>query len=117
MYYEPENVPAEHRQPYKRSGLLPGRSTLSAKGINTSYANAMHEGGPRNGVLTAIEDFMNDSTRRLELFMVRGPQGLGLLLDRDRLKKTRGVGPVVNRVHNPAFGLELSPQHASRFFD
>lgn len=37
--------------------MLPGRSELDRDGINAAYWNATHEGGSRNGVLTAIEDF------------------------------------------------------------
>jgi hypothetical protein len=29
-------------------------------GTNSNLLNALHEGGPKNGVLTAIEDFIND---------------------------------------------------------
>jgi hypothetical protein len=115
MYYDPDNVPPVARQPYEYSGLVPMVSKLSPKGVNTEYANALHEGGPRNGVLTAVEDFMDESGRELELFMVRGPAGLALLIDRDRLKTK--VGRIVQQVHDQRFALELSPRFASRFFD
>ncbi len=115
MYYEPDNVPAESRQPFKYSGIVQKVSKLTPAGKNAQCANAVHEGGPRNGVLTAVEDFMDESRHQLELFLMPGPYGLALLVDRDRLKSK--VGRVVQRVHDQNFALELAPRHASRFFD
>ncbi|HEV2864293.1 MAG TPA: class I SAM-dependent methyltransferase [Pyrinomonadaceae bacterium] len=43
MYYQPGLIPEEFIHPFRRDG-----------------SNAVHEGGPRNGVLTAVEDFFND---------------------------------------------------------
>jgi Methyltransferase domain len=115
MYYDPDTIPAEARQDYKRSGMVKGRSKLSSNGANPTYANASHEGGSRNGVLTAVEDFMDESERRLELFVVRGAGGLALLIERTDLKSR--VRPVVKRVHDHALGVELSPRYVSRYFD
>ena len=58
---------------------------------------------------------MVESSRRLELFAVRGWSGLGILLDQDRLETQ--VGWVVKELHHQAYALELSPRHASRVFD
>lgn len=59
LYYAPERIPEEHRQPYRQKGMLPGRSELVDEGgLNRQLYNAAHEGGPKNGVLTAIEDFL-----------------------------------------------------------
>jgi hypothetical protein len=115
MYYAPLLIPPEYRQPYERSGIVEGRSQLSPRGRNAGLANAAHEGGPRNGVLTAIEDFMKQTKRSLELFIVQGPEGLAVLVDRDRLKTK--VGDVIERIHAPVLALELSPDYASRYFD
>jgi methyltransferase family protein len=115
MYYDPANVPPESRQPFEYSGMVQKVSKLTPAGKNAQCANALHEGGPRNGVLTAVEDFMDESRHELELFLMPGPYGLALLIDRDRLKTK--VGRVVQRVHDQGFALELSPRYASRYFD
>jgi methyltransferase family protein len=115
MYYDAERIPPEHRHPHERSGIVVGRSDLTPEGVNGKYANATHEGGPRNGVLTAVEDFMDESGHRLELFAFRGWSGLALLLDRDHMET--GVGRLAEVLHDQTFALELSPRHASRFFD
>lgn len=115
MYYHPDTIPDEFRQPYRFSGMLPQVSALTSRGANVEYANADHEGGPRNGILTAVEDFLDESRDRLHIFCVRGPAGLGLLLDERALKGK--VGRVVERVHDQKYALELSPRYASRYFD
>ena len=57
VYYAPETIPAERRQPSADGGFLfPGVRGLHEGGL--PYRNpALQEGGPGNGVLTAIEDF------------------------------------------------------------
>lgn len=115
MYYDPAGIPPDHRQPYERSGLLKGCSRLSPDGINKHLANAAHEGGGRNGVLTAVEDFMEESNYHLELFAATGPGGLGLLIDRECLQTD--IGLAVKGVHDQAFALQISPRYASRYFD
>ncbi len=114
MYYAPDTVPAQYRQPHTRSGIVRGEPALSPGGMNADYENAVLEGGPRNGVLTAVEDFMDLSRHALELFVVPGPEGLAILIDRERLKGR--VRDLVQSVHDEAFARRLSPEHASRFF-
>jgi hypothetical protein len=57
-YYAPERIPEEHRQPAPDGGYLyPGLAGLHSGGL-VFRAPAFHEGGPQNGVLTALEDFL-----------------------------------------------------------
>ena len=114
LYYAPTLIPDEFRQPYSRDGIIEGQSELSPDGTNAGLAHATHEGGPRNGVLTAVEDFLDATRRPIELFTVNGPNGLALLIDQRDLK--RGVGEVVRNVQNPAMAVVLSPNHASSYF-
>ena len=58
-YYAPDRIPEDKRQPLARNtGLAPGNTGVDPAGLPFEWA-ADHEGGPRNGVLTAIEDFMD----------------------------------------------------------
>ena len=57
-YEDPDNVPAEHRQPYVRDGGLHPHSDGIVPGALPMWASAERAGGPRNGVLTAAEDFV-----------------------------------------------------------
>lgn len=80
MYYEPERIPAEFRQPYASRGIVRGRSGLSADaGINARHFNALHEGGHRNGVLAAVEDFMKEAAEDYEFFRLTPQNGLGVM--------------------------------------
>jgi Methyltransferase domain len=81
-YYAPELVPADQRQPIAEGGgLFPGDSGIRA-GALPYRAAAAREGGPRNGVLTAVEDFVaqRDSLR---LAVVPVFFGLGVVWHRD----------------------------------
>jgi predicted O-methyltransferase YrrM len=83
MYYAPERIPAEYRHPYARRGIIEGQSALADEGAAGAHArgfNARHEGGPRNGVLTAIEDFIAArGADGWELRVIPGSHGLGIL--------------------------------------
>jgi hypothetical protein len=64
MYYEPDRIPADERQPYTYdSGISPGNEGLDPHGFRGAgvFAVAEVEGGPRNGVLTAVEDFVEQT--------------------------------------------------------
>ena len=58
-YYEPERIPDQHRRPLARDLVVaPGEPGAAESGLTLGWA-AEREGGPRNGVLTAIEDFVS----------------------------------------------------------
>lgn len=79
-YYAPEQVPPEHRQPtVEGGGLFPGISDPRPGGLPYKWP-ADHEGGPRNGVLTAVEDHVN-SAENLRLAIVPSFFGLGVVWD------------------------------------
>jgi hypothetical protein len=116
MYYDADRIPAPYRHPFQYRGIVRGQSALSNEGMNANFANAIHEGGPRNGVLTAIEDFVSVSSRELQLFAVTGPAGLGLLVDRNQLDANETLAQFVQRIHDPAYGRRLSATHSSNYF-
>jgi hypothetical protein len=58
QYYDPDVIPEEHRHPYGEDvKIVPGNPGVVKRGLPFEWA-ALREGGPRNGVMTAIEDFM-----------------------------------------------------------
>jgi hypothetical protein len=65
-YFEAEQIPApaRHEAVGQRGGLYPGDAGIRPGGLPYPRSSA-REGGPRNGVLTAIEDFVagRDSVR------------------------------------------------------
>ena len=75
-YYDPEIIPDEYRQPYVRgAGLFPGIEGVREGGL-PYRSPAAREGGPLNGVLTAVEDFV-DARDGLRLAIVPAFYGLG----------------------------------------
>ena len=90
FYYAPDQIPAEWRHPYDYDAgvhidteeMLPGRGY---RGMG-HFAWATHQGGPRNGVLTAIEDAIEEMQaegRQLAWAHVPAVFGLGILFDMD----------------------------------
>ncbi|MBZ6379239.1 hypothetical protein B5C34_08785 [Pacificimonas flava] len=89
MYYAPEQIPAEWRHEYDYEGgavldtnaLIPGRGFRGCG----SFAFARQHGGPRNGVLTAVEDAIvhlrETEGRDLVFAHVPAVFGLGILFD------------------------------------
>lgn len=88
FYYAPERIPAEHRHAYSYDAGVtlgdPGwRENRGFRG-GGHFAWALHEGGPRNGVLTAVEDFRAEAgteARPLAWAHVPAVFGLGVLFD------------------------------------
>ena len=61
-YYDPDSIPEDERHPMESGPVFPGISELAPGGL--PYKNvAAQEGGPRNGVLTALEDFLDERGR------------------------------------------------------
>lgn len=81
-YYAPERIPARDRQPIaENAALVPGGPGLARAGLRYRWA-ARREGGPRNGVLTAVEDFLAGRDG-LRLAIVPAFFGLGVLWEED----------------------------------
>ncbi|MGH2963230.1 MAG: class I SAM-dependent methyltransferase [Solirubrobacterales bacterium] len=81
-YYVPEEIPEEYRDGMVRGAhVFPGDPGLVPGGLPYRWA-AKREGGPRNGVLTAIEDFA-EGREELRLALVPAFFGFGVLWRRD----------------------------------
>jgi Methyltransferase domain len=77
-YYDVDRIPEDRRPPVgKDVGLVPGDSGVNPLGLPYPWA-ALREGGPRNGTLTAIEDFM-EPRGGLRLAIVPAFFGFGVL--------------------------------------
>jgi hypothetical protein len=80
-YHAPETIPAEHRQETVEGGyVFPGDSGLREGGLIYRWP-AVREGGERNGVLTAIEDFL-EGRDELCFALVPAFFGLGVIWER-----------------------------------
>ncbi len=88
LYYEPDRVPAEFRQPYAQKGIRPGtKKVLPQGGLNPLHYNAVDEGGPRNGVMTALDDFVAEYDRPVRRVVLPVYFGLAIVVETARLER------------------------------
>lgn len=81
-YYAPDRIPDEHRQPLSGDALVaPGIPGTASEGVRFEWA-AEREGGPGNGILTAVEDFVGERAG-LRLAVIPAFFGLGVLWAED----------------------------------
>ncbi len=85
LYYNPKVIPQKYLQEHQKAGLLLGESELSQSCyFNAHLFNATIEGGDKNGVLTAIEDFIDESLIDFDWLKFPTSHGLGILVCQDR---------------------------------
>jgi hypothetical protein len=110
LYYEPETIPAEYRHRWERAGIVPGEGGLQAdRGLNPDLANAVHEGGPRNGVMTAIEDFVEAADEPIAVTVLPVLHGLAVVAPHSGLDLNPRLERVVARLGTPRGLAELTP--------
>lgn len=83
-YYVPDRIPGAFRHPHRRAGVAPGQSALvDPGGYFQNFQHAEHEGGPRNGVRTAVEDFLKETSLDLVCRQIPLRSGTAVLVPRD----------------------------------
>jgi SAM-dependent methyltransferase len=104
LYYDPQTIPPEHRQQFRRAGVVPGQAQLSDEGgLNRKAWHAVAQRTPRNGVLTAVEDFIAESDAELTLELVAGFAGLGILVSDQHLAANEPLREGLAALDSPAF--------------
>ena len=114
-YYAPEQIPGDRRRPVAgdAGGLFPGEPGLRPRGGLPYPRSATREGGARNGVLTAVEDFVAGRDE-LRIAVVPAFFGLGVVWHReaswseelDRLLRPWDGNPMLERLEaNRVFHL------------
>jgi hypothetical protein len=102
MYYSPETIPEEHRQPTGVGGIAIGRDELvEGGGLNAGMHNALAAGGPRNGVMSAVTDFLAEMAAPLQFKSVIGFFGLGVLFDDRQLESLPELRERVAELDSP----------------
>lgn len=104
MYYDPDAFLPEQRHAFAYKGIKQGQSELCEDGLNDRFANALHEGGPENGVLTGIEDFIASSPTSFSLTVMPFFNGLGVAIPEER--RTPELDAVIARFHSGETLLE-----------
>jgi len=87
MYYQPQLIPDEYRHECEQKGVVRNQLNLSKRNeFNSAYWNATHDGGPKNGVLTALEDFALEHRAECRFFRLREQYGFGVMCRRNGLR-------------------------------
>lgn len=101
LYYAPEQIPDAYRQPYRMAGMRPGRKKLVPNGgLNPKMWNAEEEGGPRNGVMTALDDFVAGHDRPLRLVVLPIYFGLAIVVEHERLERQPELAAVLDHLES-----------------
>lgn len=122
MYYQPDCIPAAYVKPYAKRGIQRGRSLpLTDGGFNSGHHNAVEEFGPRNGVLTAVEDYLRQS--RQEYYFIKDFRefGFGILMRQSKennwrralslqleVFRQRRIDPTLGQLSTSILGLRKS---------
>ncbi len=98
-YYAPEQIPDEFRQPNAQLGLERGNPGLCAQGgLNAHVWNAEHEGGQRNGVRTALEDFLDRHGSEFRSVVLEFHTGLAVVAPIARLARRPELALLLDRM-------------------
>jgi cephalosporin hydroxylase len=99
LYYDPSNVPEEHRQPYDFLGMRPGQRKLAKRGgLNPTMANALEEGGEHNGVMTGVDDFVKEYPKPIRQVLLPFYFGLAFLVEEERLEAEPELAAAFDRL-------------------
>ncbi|MDW3220235.1 MAG: CmcI family methyltransferase [Acidimicrobiales bacterium] len=108
LYYNPSDIPQEHRQPHERKGMMPGRTKLlPAGGMNITLENAVEEGGPRNGVRTGLDDFIAEHDKPIRQVILPIYFGLAIVADEEYLAAHPDVVAFLDRLESHEGTQEL----------
>ncbi|MBT7337922.1 hypothetical protein HN801_04425 [Candidatus Peregrinibacteria bacterium] len=81
VYYDPQNIPEIYRQPFRQQDIPTEGSLDEDCGTNSTMNNAVYENNIRNGVKTAIEDFLQETPLDLHYKEIDGMHGLGIIMN------------------------------------
>lgn len=110
IYYDLETIPQEYRRDPvldPDAGILPGQPGIShEKGFHSKgqFAFAKTEGGSQNGVMSAVQDFLNENPG-YELFTIECVFGLGILVPKSSPYYAKLVAILAPYVGNPLIKL------------
>lgn len=104
LYYDPEAVPPAYRQPYERLGMRPGSGELVERGgLNPHLHNSIYEHPLKNGVRTAVEDFLEEEGAVIVEVDVPGLNGLAILASWEAATANGALAELLARFRSAEF--------------
>lgn len=101
LYYDPAMVPDEYRKEWRRGPVDPDVSGIASTGLNSVLCHAVQEGGPNNGVLTAIEDFLRERTEQFRVVTLPILFGLAIIAPNELLDDRPNVRDFLDTLEIP----------------
>ena len=98
LYYDIETIPPAYRQPAGPGALNPLFKGFAPVGMNSILCNARTEGGPRNGVRTAIEDALDGRRGQLRIVWLPVLNGLAIIVPKCRIAVHPALGEVLDQI-------------------
>ena len=133
LYYRLDDIPDDARHPYSETlGVAFDRDELVDGGLRAPgrYAIACRSGGERNGVLTAVEDFLGgEAGASWTMLLVPAAYGLGVVYQPERLPEscrrhlddlrdaTRRLAPFLRVLETSYVQLYLFGEEMKRYAD
>lgn len=101
LYYNPNNIPEEYLQDYAQKGIeLNSASLIEKGGFNASFKNAVISGNEKNGVFTAVIDFLNQTEYDLKFIRIIGFHGLGIIYDNNMYLKNNDFKKSIDNLNS-----------------
>ena len=113
LYYDIETIPAAYRQPAGPGALNPLYKGFAPAGLNTQACHARVEGGPRNGVRTAIEDALRGREDQLRIVSLPLLYGLSIIAPRARLAARPALAALLDEL-DPGPKLRMLMKYAEQ---
>jgi hypothetical protein len=109
QYCNPDAIPEQFRQPFSRGGLSPDQAgPVERGGLHVSGYHALEANTARNGVRTAVEDFLSANGQGVMFVDVIGFNGLGILVTESQLERNPELRDLLEEFQSPAWLREQS---------
>ncbi len=100
-YYDVESIPVADRHPNAPGVPVPHQAHLAPPILGTLHS-ALTEGGPRNGVRTAIEDALAGREDQFRIVTLDVLDGLAIIVPVQRLAASPPLGALLDHLELPA---------------
>ena len=98
QYHAPEAIPDDCRQPWRQGPIIPEISEITGMGLNPLGRHAEREGGPRNGVRTAIEDALAGRLDQVRIVWLEVLCGLAVITPLARLARSEELSRLLDEL-------------------
>jgi len=114
-YASPNSIPENFRQPHTWNGddAADAMKIMNSR-ENKTYACALKEGGERNGVLTAVEDFVLNHADEFYWALIPSIFGLGVLFSRNHPRASE-VARIIAPYHQHPLLINLEKNRMANY--